>query len=87
MLEILFFFFFFLDIIRYLEIDPLYGRAMYMKNNTSNFTCILPTTLKISERQCDSFEIHLMVIFFFYFIFSLNILINKIYYEFEKYYY
>lgn len=60
---------------------------MYMKNNTSNFTCILPTTLKISERQCDSFEIHLMVIFFFYFIFSLNILINKIYYEFEKYYY
>lgn len=72
-------FFFFLDIIRYLEIDPLYGRAMYMKNNTSNFTCILPTTLKITERQCDSFEIHLMVIFFFfYFIFSLYILIKFI---------
>ncbi|XP_047355717.1 integrin alpha-8-like isoform X1 [Vespa velutina] len=48
-----------LNIIRNLEIDPLYGRAMYLKNNTSNFTCILPTILKISERQCDLFKIHL----------------------------
>ncbi|XP_035732540.1 integrin alpha-8-like isoform X2 [Vespa mandarinia] len=48
-----------LNIIRNLEIDPLYGRAMYLKNNTSNFTCILPTVLKISERQCDLFKIHL----------------------------
>ncbi|XP_046822776.1 integrin alpha-8-like isoform X2 [Vespa crabro] len=48
-----------LNIIRNLEIDPLYGRAMYLKNNTSNFTCILPTILKISERKCDLFKIHL----------------------------
>ncbi|KAL2744661.1 integrin alpha-8-like isoform X1 [Vespula maculifrons] len=48
-----------LNIIRNLEIDPLYGRAMYLTNNTSNFNCILPTTLKISERQCELFKIHL----------------------------
>lgn len=63
--------YFFLDIIRNLEIDPLYGRAMYLTNNTSNFNCILPTTLKISERQCELFKIHLKVISFILYFFQI----------------
>ncbi|XP_014607797.1 PREDICTED: integrin alpha-8-like [Polistes canadensis] len=48
-----------LNITRYLEIDLLYERAVYLKNEKTYFTCTLPTALKISERQCDSLKIHL----------------------------
>ncbi|KAI4497467.1 hypothetical protein M0802_007478 [Mischocyttarus mexicanus] len=48
-----------LNITHYLEIDPLYGRAVYLINEKNYFTYILPSTLKISKNRCDMLKIHL----------------------------